>query len=222
MKPTKAVIVGTWMVDHLTFGLTNQALSGDLLEEMESGRSIAWYWRQVGSAVTTGLVRKLSELIIPLIYCAVWTLFYPSWALLSKVVLVRAVPAGLTDFAWPESALVAICYGIVPALAFVWLGFLVYVLLRIKTFHELNAQRVLWAASASLNVLLVSTQLLLWHFRRSRIDLDSLMRPDFYSSFHLLSISIPLALSLLGALVFARSRVHRRGGRGRQHDFQSV
>jgi hypothetical protein len=210
------------MADHFTFGLTNQALSGDLLEEMQSGRSVAWYWRQVCSAVATGLLRRLSDLTLPLIYCAVWTSLYPVWNLLSKIVLVRVAPFGLTDFAWPKSALVPICYGIVPALAFVWLGFLLYVLLRIRTFHEITAKRVLWGASGSLNVLLVSTQLLLWHFRRSGIGLDSTMRPDFYSAFHLLRISIPLALSLLGALVFATSRAHRRTGHGRQHGFESV
>jgi len=222
MKSTRGVIVGTWMVDHFTFGLTNQALSGDLLEEMESGRSAAWYWRQVGTAIATGLLNRLRELTLPLIYCVVWASLYPVWNRLNKVVLVRAVSAGLTDLAWPKSALVPICYGMVPALAFVWLGFLVYELLRIRSLHELSAQRVLWGASASLNVLLLSTQLLLWHFRQSRIDLGSLMRPDFYSAFHLLSISIPLALSLLGALISRRSRTHRRRGQGRQHDFQSV
>jgi hypothetical protein len=222
MKSARLVAFGTWMVDHFTFGLTNQALSGDLLEEMQSGRPVAWYWRQVCSAVATGLLRRLSDLTLPLIYCAAWTLLYPVWNLLSKVVLVRVAPLGLTEFAWPKSELVPICYGIVPALAFVWLGFLVYVLLRIRTFHEITAQRVLWGASGSLNVLLASTQLLLWHFRRSHIDLDSLMRPDFYSGFHFLSISIPLALSLLGALVFATSPVNRHRGHGRQHGLQSV
>lgn len=222
MKSARVVAVGTWMVDHLTFGLTNEALSGDLLEEMESGRSAAWYWRQVCSAIATALLSRLGGLTRLLIYCAAWTLLYPAWNLLSKAVLVRAVPAGLNDLAWPQSALVPICYGIVPALAFVWLGFFVYALLRIRTSHWLTAHRVLWGASVSLNVLLLSTQLLLWHFRQSRIDLDPLMRPDFYFAFHLLSISIPLALSLFAGLVSTTSRAHRSKGDGRQHSLQSV
>lgn len=222
MKSTRGVAVGTWMVDHLTFGMTNQALAGDLLEEMENGRSAAWYWRQVCSAIATGLLSRLGDLMLPLIYCAVWTLLYPVWNLMSKAVLVRSVPPGLSGFDWPKSALVPICYGMVPALAFVWLGFIVYVLLHIRTFHGPTAHRVIWGASASLNVLLLSTQVLLWHFRQSRIDLDSLMRPDFYSAFHLLSISIPLALSLFAGLVSTTSQAHRRKGHGHQHGLQSV
>jgi hypothetical protein len=73
MKATKLMALGTWMVEHLTFGLTNEALSGDLLEQFQSGRSAGWYWCQVGSAIATGLWSRSHDFALPLIYCVSWT-----------------------------------------------------------------------------------------------------------------------------------------------------
>ncbi|HEX4065242.1 MAG TPA: hypothetical protein VHZ09_04395 [Acidobacteriaceae bacterium] len=194
------------MVEHLTFGLNNEALSGDLLEERQRGRSVAWYWRQVCWAIAVGVFSRLRDFALPLMFCAAWASLYPTWNYLSQAVLALAMPAGWTVPGWPWSALVPIGYGMVPALTFVWFGFLVYVLLRPGIFQGVTARHLLWGLSASLNVLLISTHLLLWHFRQSRIDLRSLMRENFYSAFHLSSISIPLALSLFAALCFTAAR----------------
>jgi hypothetical protein len=209
MKPVKWVSLATWMVEHLTFGLNGEALSGDLLEELQLGRSAGWYWRQVCFAIAAGVFCRLRDLVPPLIFCTAWTSLYPGWNLLSKAMLARAMPGCGTALAWPNSALLLLAYGMVPALTFVWLGFLLYVLLRPEILHEVTARRLLLGLSTSLNVLLVSTHLLLRHFRQPSIDLHSLMREDFYSAFHLSSISIPIALSLFAALSLTVRRTPR-------------
>lgn len=222
MKPPRLIALGTWMVEHLTPGLANEALCGDLVEEMEGGRSAGWFWRQVCFAIAAGVASRLHEVALPLIYCAAWTALYPGWRFLSNAVLIRLVPGGLGSSTWPWSALIPLGCGLLPALAFVWLGMLVYIPLRPGTVRDAAARRLLWGMSASVNVLLVSTPLLLWHFRRSAVDLHALMRSDFYSAFHLLWISIPLALSLLAGLLFCTSDVVRFVHRRRQLRRQSV
>jgi len=209
MRPIRFAAFATWMVEHLTFGLHNEALSGDLLEEMQRGRSTAWYWHQVCLAIAAGAISRLRDVALPLMFCAAWASLYPTWSFLSQALLARAMPAGWTVPGWPWSALVPLGYGMVPALTFVWFGFLIYVLLRPRIFQVITARHLLWGLSASLNVLLLSTHLLLWHFRQSRIDLRSLMRENFYSAFHLASVSIPLALSLFAALCFTLARTPR-------------
>ena len=209
MRPIRFIALATWMVEHLTFGPKNEALSGDLLEELQLGRSATWYWRQVCSAIAADVLSRVREWAIPLIFCAGWNSLYSCWNLLSRAAFAHTMPSGWTALAWPWSALSPLGYGIVPALTFVWLGFLVYVLARPGTFHELTAQRLLWGLSASLNVPLVSTILLLHHFRQSRVDLGSVTREDFYSAFHFLWISIPLGLSLLAAVSSTITRTPR-------------
>jgi non-heme chloroperoxidase len=200
MKPTKLVALAAWMLDHLTFGLTNEALCGDLLEELQRGRPAAWFWRQVGSAIVAGVFSRLRDWALPAIYCVGWCSLYRGWSFLGKAALAHGATASGGALSWPYSALETIGYGVLPAATFVWLGFLVYLLSRPSIVHELSVQRLFWGLSVSLNVLLISTFLLLRHFRHSRVDLHALVREDFYSAYHLWSISIPLALSLLAAL----------------------
>jgi hypothetical protein len=142
----------------------------------------------------------LRDYSLPLVFCAGWSSLYPVWNFLSRAALAHTVPSDWGAPPWPYSALLPLGYGMVPAVTFVWLGFLVYVLSRTEIFHEVTAHHLLWGLSTSLNVLLVSTILLLQHFRHSRLALGAVTRPDFYSAFHLLWISIPIALSLFAAL----------------------
>jgi hypothetical protein len=208
MKRTRLTALATWMVEHLSFGLHNQALTGDLLEELQRGQSIAWLWRQVFSAIAAGGLSRLRDWMLPLIFCAGWSSLYRGWSFLSTALLAHAMPVG-SGLAWPYSALLPLAYGMVPALTFVWLGLLVYVLSRPGILQGVTTRHLVWGLSMSLNVLLVSTVVLLRHFR----DLHPLVRGDFYFAFHLMSISVPIALSLLVALsclVTRTPRVMRR------------
>jgi len=200
MKTARFVALATWVLEHLTFGSDNQALCGDLLEEHRRGRSVAWFLRQVASAIALGACRWAGGLALPLIYVAVWTMLYPVWRIGGKTALVYATPDRWRALAWPYSSLMELCIGVVPAVTFVWLGFLVYLLLRPEITRELLSRQILWSLSASLNVLLVATVALLNHMKQPWVDLLAVTRDDFYSIFHLGNVSVPLALSLLAAL----------------------
>jgi non-heme chloroperoxidase len=210
MKSIRPMIFAAWLLDHFASGLNNEALTGDLLEELRGGRSVAWYWRQVCFAIAVGAWSRLRELALPLIFSAGWTSLYPGWRLLCRTTFAAEMKFDWSVPAWPWSAILPIVYGMIPALTFVWFGFLAYVLLRPRILRDVSALSLFGGLSTSLNIVLISTILLLRYFRQSRIDLRSLLREDFYSAFHLLSISIPLALSLLAALLFTIARSSRQ------------
>jgi hypothetical protein len=55
MKSVKFIALASWMLEHLTSGLTREALISDLLEQLQQGRSTARYWRCLSSSVPRGL-----------------------------------------------------------------------------------------------------------------------------------------------------------------------
>lgn len=46
--------LATWLLQHCRSGYRCEALAGDLIEEFHTGRSRAWYWRQVLLAIMAG------------------------------------------------------------------------------------------------------------------------------------------------------------------------
>jgi hypothetical protein len=57
MRSSQPPTVATWTLKH--FGSSNEALTGDLVEEYRQGRSTAWYWRQVLIVVVVGCVNDI-------------------------------------------------------------------------------------------------------------------------------------------------------------------
>jgi hypothetical protein len=84
MRPTVPPAVATWFLEHLVLGNKNEALTGDLLEEFQQRRSVAWYWRQVLGAIFVGFSNELRAqwLAFAMVWaCAVsvcWELIIPS------------------------------------------------------------------------------------------------------------------------------------------------
>lgn len=62
-----------WMLRHLYVPLHRDELTGDLLEEIESGRSTGWYWRQVLRATLDGLLQQTWNHRFALAFALVWT-----------------------------------------------------------------------------------------------------------------------------------------------------
>ena len=54
MKSLQPPALATWLLEHVHFSNTDEALAGDLLEEFRRRRSVAWYWRQVLVAILVG------------------------------------------------------------------------------------------------------------------------------------------------------------------------
>ena len=193
-----------WILEHFTFGSHNEALAGDLLEELHSGRSVSWYWRQVFAAIAIRVCEALRASAVPLIFSVAWTMLYPAWRSIASDRLIHAIPDTSSLLAWPCSALAQIGYGVVPGVMFVWLGFTVYLLLR----RERTGYGLIRGFSQSLTALLVATIILVLYLKDPKADLEYVTRDDFYLTFHLWNVSIPLVLSLLAAL-FALPRTAR-------------
>jgi pimeloyl-ACP methyl ester carboxylesterase len=138
---------------------------------------------------------------------------YPVWRFIIRNLLIHGAPDRWPLLAWPYSSLAEIGYGVVPGVAFVWLGFMVYLLLR----RELTGYGLVRGFSQSLTVLLVATTMLFLYLKDPKVDLEYVTRDDFYLTFHLCNVSLALVVSLLAALFTVRrtpgmSRTKRDSG----------
>ncbi len=79
MKQPASVALAIWMLDHLTPQPHDEALAGDLLEELHGGRSIAWYWRQAVWAVSIAFLERTRNYTLPLAFSTAWPVLYPAW-----------------------------------------------------------------------------------------------------------------------------------------------
>lgn len=201
MKSDMAVALATWMLEHLTFGRDHESLSGDLLEELSAGRSAGWYLRQVSMAIGVEVCESIREYIAPLIFSAGWSTLYPLWQFMGRNRFIH--PDQWVKLGWPYSTMLYLAEGILPAITFVWLGLLVYllVLLQLRRVAELSSFRILMGLSTSLSVLLSATMGLAYHLKSPVINVQYVATEDFYSLFHISSINISLTFSLLAAIL---------------------
>jgi hypothetical protein len=84
VKKMRWIASATWMLEHLTFGLASDAMTGDLLEQWENGRSAGWYWRQTLAAVVLAQCGVLREWALPVVFAAAWSAGYPAWQFLCQ------------------------------------------------------------------------------------------------------------------------------------------
>ena len=192
MKPIESVPLATWAVEHLIPKPYNVALSGDLLEEVQSGRSIGWYWRQVVFAIGAESLKKSRAYALPLSFSMCWSMLYPAWQTsILRNQFTQSIFDRWSALDWPYSASLEIGSKILPAVTFIWLGFLVYLTLRMQRADEPSVFRILGSMSLSLNVLLVATIALHLYSQSSAT----------YS--HHLAVSVPITVSLFSALLSA-------------------
>jgi hypothetical protein len=212
MKPKWLVTLATWILEHLTYGTHKEAIVGDLLEELRRGRSARWYWRQVLSVIGVELSRRPRDYTLTLIFSAAWSTLYPFWwHLIGRSPLPQTLPQRWAALDWPYSGALALFCGVTPAVTFIWLGLFAYLISRLGAARELTGFQVLRSLSVSLNVLLVANVAVLKFFGNAAIDIRFIPREDFYATFHLSSISVPLVLSLFFAIAYALPPVrHRR------------
>jgi len=206
MKSLKPVPLATWILEHLTFGPHHEALAGDLLEEFRHGRSAGWYRRQVLSAIGIGVFRKSQEFMPPLLFSLSWSMFYPAlWFSFAKTHLVQTMFERWTASEWAYSSGLKPVSETIPAILFLWLGLLVYLLSRPDARHKLSPLQLLRGFSISVNVLFLGFFL---HIGHPTLDLT---RASFYTNSYLIATCIQLALSLFAAIVFTLPFRRRRG-----------
>ena len=78
MRKAAPPLVAAWLLEHLTIGPRNEALTGDLLEEFRSGRSARWYWRQVLGAIIFGLSRAVGSQGTAALFALLWSMLAPA------------------------------------------------------------------------------------------------------------------------------------------------
>ena len=201
MKPTSSTGLATWMLDHLT---RNESLSGDLLEELHSGRTTAWYWRQTLSAVAITLSSRIRAYTMPLAFSIGWSLLYPTlWPAIVHSAPAQNLVNHFTPSDLPFSTGLGFVAGIAPATLFIALGFFVYLISHKHV--RISAIRLMASLSISLNVLFVT--IIGQHLQHYGVDLRNVSRENFNA--HLVALCIPLALSLWAALICARPPARR-------------
>jgi hypothetical protein len=198
MKPTSSTALATWMLDHLTLGARNESLSGDLLEELHSGRSTAWYWRQTLTAIAVTLSAKSRAYVMPLLFSAGWSILYPTlWPAIVHSAPAQNLVNHFTPSDLPFSTGLGVVTGIAPATLFIALGFFVYLISHKQT--RTSTIRLMASLSVSLNVLFVT--IIGQHLSHYGVDLRDVSRENFNA--HLAALCLPLALSLWAALICA-------------------
>lgn len=207
MKSANSIALASWLLKYLTFGRDREALTGDLLEELRSGRSPIWYWRQILSAIGVGLLRKSRDCVLALIFSIAWSILYPSW----QLCLAQIMPQRLASIDFPYSSALHSLSEMLPALLFVWIGLLFYLVSRIEKTSKISGLRILASLSISLNVLFMAIVGMRIHLAPSQTSLGDMSNKNLIPSSHYLAICIPLALSLFSATVPLLSRSHSRG-----------
>ena len=75
MRSSQPPVVATWVLT--SFCNRNEVLAGDLAEEYQRGRSVAWYWRQVIVAILVGCGNEIRThkllTVTPPPFCSSWS-----------------------------------------------------------------------------------------------------------------------------------------------------
>ncbi len=153
MRRTNPPFFATWVLEHLTPGDRNNALSGDLLEEFRSGRSTSWYWRQVLSAVAINSAREIRSHLFVFAFAALWTIPSRAWWIFAF--WSAAHSAGFI-LPWPYATTLGMAILVFLSL---WAGLAAYVLLYSITERNSNlegAGRGLWIGPLVFSIITVA------------------------------------------------------------------
>ena len=78
MKSSQPPALATWWLEHLRFGVRNDFLTGDLIEEYGLRRSRGWYWNQVIAAFVVNFGREVRShpVLASRAVAVVWSIWY--------------------------------------------------------------------------------------------------------------------------------------------------
>jgi hypothetical protein len=138
-------------------------------------------------AMGIGVCEVIREYASPLVFSAYWSILFPLCHFIGRNRLVHPAPGRWAALGWPYSTMLDLADGILPAVTFVWLGLLVYLLLllRLRRVNELSSFRVLLGLSTSLSVLLAATIGLFYYLKHPVINVQYAANEGFYSVFHI-------------------------------------
>ncbi len=207
MRQSARIAFATWCLEHLSSTRNRESLCGDLLEEIGTQKHpILWYWRQVLVAISIDGSTMCARHVLPLIFAAGWTTLYSPWRALSSRGLSMAVLQSGHSFTWPYATVEELAAGVLPAVVFVWVGFLLFTFLKPSPMRNDSPDLVLRGLSASVTVLLLATVALLCILRDGPLTVHPVLREDFYLTWPHHIASVPVAFSLLAALLFSAGK----------------
>jgi len=146
MRQTEPPSAATWILEHLTPGPRNEALAGDLLEELRCGRSVGWYWRQALAAVAIGCFVEIVNHRFVLLFAALWSMMVPGWSLYAFRMEAHGDLIGrIWRIDWPWSTICDLGLSLGMSLVFIWTGLLLFLVPHMGITRGFNLRRI-WQA----------------------------------------------------------------------------
>lgn len=193
-------------------GPRDQSLVGDVYEEYDTGRSKAWFWRQVLAAVAYGAAREIRRAPMRAVVSTA-----TGWMVAAAVFLVGdRIADGLAGFFWQWSRQAAYAGGVwwpfyVTALFVTYAGFALSAAIVARVNRERPAMLLAYVAST---FTLLSIAGLLLEILIVRYVAVPLPHPLFYAVFTTLPflwhsgiLLVPLTMLLCGTMAMRRTEV---------------
>jgi|GEM_PF-554618 len=130
--------IAAWMLEHMTSGVRDEALAGDLLEVFHRGRSDGWYWRQALGACVVSWFESLHARASMLVFAILWTIMAPAWNVLCQNVesgklSTNFVSELISKLGGPLWLIAALIGWIVIHAVFLWGGLLIFSVAHTRT-----------------------------------------------------------------------------------------
>lgn len=122
MKRENPPAVARWILEHLVPGKKNDALAGDLLEELRCGRPSLWYWRQVLAAFVVAGIESMRANWLAFVFAFFWAL--PATAVWIAMIRWQSGTflARRWDLPWPYSMICEFGLTFGSQVLYVWAG----------------------------------------------------------------------------------------------------
>ena len=154
MNEMRPPSLATWLLAH-TPGPRNEALAGDLLEELRSGRSRAWFWSQTRCALLLAWSKSITLRAPAILFTLLQTALVPAWLLVvSRVENQFNLHQRFHQMDWPWPFLCEWGLLLIANLLFIWTGIALYLVCHLSTSGDLNLRRFIRGMRASLPALL--------------------------------------------------------------------
>lgn len=203
-----------WLVDETDSSERGHALAGDLLEELEGGRSMRWFFYQVAAAIWFRSHKAIRRWVELFAFSAGWSVLYPAWRTLCVGGLNSTFDHSSFSLAWPWSSLVPLIDGVFPATVFVFFGLLAYSVLS-GSIRSTSANELMHGLSTGSAMLSVICLVVLRQLARPQLVITDVARSDFFMLDHFYWVSLPLTVSLWFTLQLSVSDTFHIGRRRR-------
>jgi hypothetical protein len=202
MRSTEPPTTATWLLEHLSSGRSNDSLQGDLMEEYRSGRSGAWYWRQVLMTIAVTFWKEISahKLLAVRAVATGWAVWYVYG------LFVRPWLNGLL-LPFAQELPLAFKFGATSGFAWwvIWLSVWAAIGWVVARSHREHQTAMVLIFSAS--VLLWKLQILPWTFSSLVVDAIGDSRYAPYIVSNLASVLLPPVCILIGGLWSAPPKI---------------